>query len=119
MNKTEIAMRESNNTPAHTALTEKAAAMVNEIFNGAIPENVTFHDSGLNVSKENVIHLEIKDNDNGYSHQFDIPLDLPKECFQYLPEMLLAPTEPRQFKAIVEYFLDEEFGYIPFLRYRY
>ena len=111
-------MRESNNTTAHTALTEKAAAFVNEIFNGSIPENVTYYVGGLNASEENVIHLEIQDNDNGYSHQVGIPLDLPKECFQYLPEMLLTPTEPRQSKAIVEFFLDEEFGYIPVLRYR-
>ena len=56
------------------------------------------------------IRLKIKDNERatGGSHQVDIPPDLPQECFRYLPEMLLAPAEPAQVRAVVEPFYDEE-----------
>ena len=63
--------------------------------------------------------LEIKDCGRGsrYSHQVDIPLDLPRECFPPLPEMLLTPAEPGQNKAVVDPFYDDELGWVPIIRF--
>ena len=63
--------------------------------------------------------LEIKDSDKAswYSHQVDIPLDLLRECFPPLPEMLLTPAEPGQNKAVVDPFYDDELGWVPIFKF--
>ena len=66
-----------------------------------------------------VVHVEViyKDCEPGTSLQIDIPLNLPRECFDYLPDMLLKPSGPGHAKAVVEPLLDDEWGWIPVLRF--
>lgn len=101
--------------------TVSAESMLIEIFGGEIPENVRFHVDGLIHPQDlDCVRLEIKDSGKGswYSHQVDIPLDLPKECFRYLSEMLVTPAEPGQARAVVEPYYDEEYGWIPIVRFK-
>ena len=97
-----------------------AESMLKEIFGGEIPENVRFHVDGLKHPLDlDCVRLEIKDSDRAswYSHQVDIPLDLPVECFPPLPEMLLSPAGPGQNKAVVEPFYDDEYGWVSIIRF--
>ena len=100
--------------------TDTAESMLKGIFGGETPENVRFHVCGLKHPQDlDCIRLDIKDSRraSGVSLQVDIPFDLPNECFRYLPEMLLAPAEPGQNRAVVEPFYDDECGWIPILRF--
>lgn len=102
-----------------TSRTLTAESMLKEIFGGEIPENVRFHVGGLKHPHDlDCIHLEIRDSGRAswYSHQVDIPLDLPRECFRYLSGMLLTTAESGQAKAVVEPFYDNECGWVPIIR---
>ena len=101
--------------------TVSAESMLLEIFGGEIPENVRFHVDGLKHPQDlDCVRLEIKDNDRAswYSHQVDIPLELPRECCRYLSEMLMDPAEPGQARAVVEPYYDDECGWIPIVRFK-
>lgn len=100
--------------------TVAAESMLKEIFGGEIPENVRFHVDGVKHPQDlDCARLEIKDSDKAswYSHQVDIPLDLLRECFPPLPEMLLTPAEPGQNKAVVDPFYDDELGWVPIFKF--
>lgn len=103
------------------AKTPAAESMLREIFGGAIPDNIRFHVAGLrHPSDLDVVRLDLryKEGTMTANYQVDIPLDLPRECYRPLPEMLqdLSGSEP--FHYCVEPFRDDEAGWIPVLRNR-
>jgi hypothetical protein len=99
--------------------TQVAESMLHEIFGGAIPDSIRFHVAGLrNPSDLDVIRVDIryKDGSWGSNYQVDIPLDLPKECYHYLREMILEHSDSKPYHCYVEPFFDEELGCVPIIR---
>lgn len=104
-----------------SARTRIAESRLRDIFGGTIPDNIRFHVAGLrNPSDLDAIRVEIryKDGTWGSNYQVDIPLDLSKECYHYLPGMIqeLSGSEPGHW--YVEPFYDADTGWIPILRNR-
>ncbi len=100
------------------ARTPVAETMLREIFGGVIPDNIRFHVAGLrNPSDLDVIRVDIRYKDGwwGSNYQVDIPLDLPKECYHYLPEMIQGLSDSEPYHWYVEPFYDDETGWIPIL----
>jgi hypothetical protein len=101
------------------ARTKVAESMLREFFGGAIPDNIRFHVAGLSHPFDlDVIRVDIryKDNTLGAYYQVDIPLDLPHECYRYLPGMLQELSASEPFHYYVEPFYDDETGWVPILR---
>lgn len=112
------ALSESAERSTRTRLAE---SMLREIFGGTIPDNIRFHVAGLrNPSDLDVIRVEIRYKDGawGANYQVDIPMDLSKECYHYLPGMIqeLSSSEPGHW--YVEPLYDDDTGWIPILRNR-
>ena len=101
--------------------TQVAESMLRELFGGVIPDNMRFHVAGLrHPSDLDVIRVDIryKDGTLGANYQVDIPLDLPRECYRYLPEMLQELSDSEPLHYYVEPFYDDEYGWVPVLRNR-
>lgn len=90
--------------------TRSAESLMDEIFGGNVPDNVSFRVDGLRHPWDlDIVRVEILD-DGHFSHMVDIPLDLPRGCCRYLREMILErPGEDFTF-ALVEPFYDDENG---------
>ena len=103
------------------ARTRVAESMLCELFGGAIPDNMRFHVAGLrHPSDLDVIRVDIryKEGALGANYQVDIPLDLPRECYSYLPGMLHELSDSEPFHYYVEPFYDDEAGWVTILRNR-
>ena len=89
--------------------TQAAAVMLTEVFGGAIPDNVTFYVDGLRHPADiNVVRLDIRHGAEPWEmHRVDIPLDLPRECWHSLPDLLSDPGFPH---AVIDPFLDDDTG---------
>jgi len=95
--------------------TKIADTLLRDIFNGSVPENVRFHVDGLRHPADlDIVRLEIRDGQY-HTHQMDIPLDIPRECFRYLPGMILETTSEDFVHSYVDPFYDDEEGWIPIL----
>jgi hypothetical protein len=112
---------------AQTESTERAArtlvaeTILREIFGGVIPDNIRFHVAGLrNPSDLDVIRVDIRYRDGKYgsNRQVDIPLDLPRECYHSLPEMIQDLSDSESYHWYIESFYDDETGWFPILRNR-
>ena len=104
-----------------SARSRTAESMLREIFGGTIPDNIRFHVAGLRKPSDlDVIRVDLryKDGTCGTNYQVDIPLNLSKECYPYLPGMIqeLSGSEPGHW--YVEPFYDADTGWIPILRNR-
>ena len=89
--------------------TKTAAVMLTEIFGGDIPDSVTFHvDGHRHPADLDIVRLDVRHGREPWeTHRVDIPLDLPRECFPLLPDLLSDPGFPC---ALVESFTDDETG---------
>jgi hypothetical protein len=73
------------------------------------------HPSDLDVIR---VDIRYKDGALGANYQVDIPLDLPRECYSYLPGMLHELSDSEPFHYYVEPFYDDEAGWVPILTNR-
>lgn len=102
------------------ARTPVAESMLREIFSGVIPDNIRFHVDGLHKPSDlDAVRVDIRYTNDGWAnYQVDIPLDLPKECYHYLPEMILGLSDSEPCHWYVEPFYDDKTGWVPILRNR-
>ena len=102
------------------AKAQVAESVLQEIFGGVIPDIVRFYVTGLRKPSDlDAVRVEIR-NKNGTwesNYQVDIPLDLPRECYHYLPDMILTLSDSEPCHCYVEPF-DDESGWVPILRNR-
>ena len=104
------ALADAARESAERAIKTKAATvMLTDIFGGAIPDNVTFHVDGLRHPADlNVVRLDVRHGAEPWeTHSVDIPIDLPRECWHDLPDLLADPGFPH---ALVDPFLDDDTG---------
>ena len=105
-----VALADAARESAERSIKTKAAAvMLTEIFRGAVPDSVTFHVDGLRHPADlDVVRLDVRHGAEPWeTHRVDIPLDLPRECWHSLPDLLTDPGFPH---ALVDPFLDEDTG---------
>ncbi|MBQ2486441.1 MAG: hypothetical protein II518_05215 [Candidatus Methanomethylophilus sp.] len=96
--------------------TRTAGVLLREVFGGEIPEGVTFHVVGSACPADlDTVRVLVRDGVESWeTHCVDLPLNLPRECYGYLPEMILEPWVPC---AHIELFTDLQTGeVVPVLR---
>jgi hypothetical protein len=88
--------------------TRTAESLMDDIFTDGVPENVRFRVDGLRHPADlDILRIEVLR--GGYfSHRVDVPLDLPRECCHYLPEMILEYPGEGLTRMLVDPFYDDE-----------
>lgn len=111
-----LALTDARKESTERAIKSKiAAVMVEDIFSGSIPDNVSYRVEGHNSPADlDVVRLTVYEpNAPWLRHEVDIPLDLPRKCYRYLPSIILCRPDSGRKTAIVDLI-----GGIPFLSYR-